>query len=179
MGLRDKARKTLEEGDAVVGEPVEAQKTHLKAVAEPADVPAPPPKEAPAETVAKDALRHELQRARTALAAREEAWAKAEETLKGEARRLSIEIGAVRRSLADRERELDDLRGTIARERSGAREAQTGNEQRFAAVAQELNAAKGVVKAKEEEALRVERELTAAKSDLTAARQAGRSEERR
>src|SRR3989304_288486 len=88
MGLRDKARKTLEEGDAVVAEPVETPEPPPKAVAEPADVPAPPPKEAPAETVAKDALRHELQRARTALAAREEAWAKAEGTVKGKEQRF-------------------------------------------------------------------------------------------
>src|SRR3989337_3901850 len=114
MGLRDKARKTLEEGEAVVAEPVETPEPPPKAVAEPADVPAPPPKEAPAETVAKDALRHELQRARTALAAREEAWAKAEEASKGEARRLSIEIGSIRRSLADRDRELAALRATMA-----------------------------------------------------------------
>ena len=106
MGLLDKARKAVET-ETVTENPTEAVQEVPKEEASGAPVPSPHPEETPTVEEAGPA--------------REHLPSVVEQQLRAEARKLYLDLDTARRALADRDRQIDELRATVARERAASR----------------------------------------------------------
>src|SRR3990170_6991216 len=124
MGLRDKAKKSTEEGDKVAEEQATALEGLMKEVAP--------------EGVAADALHHELERAQAALKAQGEEHEKAQDALREEVRKLSSQADALRSDVDAKDQEINDLQIALAKERAVARERQSELDHRADVVEREL-----------------------------------------
>src|SRR3990170_2173127 len=165
MGLRDKAKKTLDEAD----EAAEGQASELDGLARAAGAP---------ESAEAESLRHELERAREAARREAEERQRAETALREDIRKLSGQLGELRTELTDKEGEVDDLRLELAKERATAKQRAIESEHRIEVLQKDLEHTKAAVQARESEVLRMERDVAAAKGEATEARQVRESSER-
>src|SRR3970040_2237263 len=132
MGLRDKAKKSMKEGDKVAEEQATALEGLMKEVAP--------------EGVAADAPHHELERAQAALKAQGEEHEKAQVALREEVRKLSSQVDSLRSDVDAKDQEINDLHVALAKERAAARERQAEHDRRAEIVERELANARATLK---------------------------------